>query len=351
MLFQTHYHIDPYDGFEPPLYDCTPVCIRDAVRHSELHFLLQHPSHEEDRTPARLLIFLNRNVQSVPTIVVQALAGECISIGQKRSEPRTDGFQDFPHSYRDFLQQLTEDMDSQATEIFNLLRWRHGINGGPLALKSDARSIRWQNDNRNSDFRHLYPFLNSNVPVGVVELDIPQGQEIRISDADRKAVEALLGSDSLQPLHHDLLREAWQNQRSNPRSSLVLCMAALETAVKSTLCELNESLRWLLENLPSPPIDKFLRDYLPDSPARNTIRGKVLSPPAPLLTSIRKGIEQRNRLVHGREDTISYEALQEILFAVRDTAYLLDFYRGHEWALERIRLDTRKALMPGPITP
>jgi hypothetical protein len=258
-----------------------------------------------------------------------------------------DGFQDYPAEYREFLTCLVKEMDAQATDILNVTRWRLGIRGGPLVLSSDVSAIRWHDDSSDRDTDRLIPFLNSQIPMGVSELYFPECQTIDISSTDRADVQALLRSETVQPLHHDLFREAWQNQRQHPRSSLVLCMAALETAVKSTLCDLNDSLRWILENIPSPPIDRFLRDYLPSIPARNTFNGTVRPPPPFILTVLRRGIELRNRLVHGRDDSISHSDLEAVLLAVWDIAYLLDFYRGHDWALQLLRRDTLRALMDG----
>lgn len=344
MLFQTFYSINPYDHFEPPLTACTNAVIDDAGRACTLQIVLRHPSNEDDPSPSTLFILLTRRVAVVPETVLGILQGTNNTF-EPRSSKRVDGFQDYPAEYRDFLNCLVKDMDAQATDILNVTRWRLGIRGGPLVLSSDVSTIRWHDDASDRDIDRLSPFLNSQIPMGVSELYFPECQTIHISSTDRAEVQALLRSETIQPLHHDLFREAWQNQRQHPRSSLVLCMAALETAVKSTLCDLNDSVRWILENIPSPPIDRFLRDYLPSISARNTFNGIVKPPPLALLTVVRRGIELRNRLVHGREDSISHSDLEAVLLAVWDIAYLLDFYRGHDWALQLLRRDTLRALM------
>ncbi|MFQ2791933.1 hypothetical protein ACK302_15690, partial [Aeromonas caviae] len=41
-------------------------------------------------------------------------------------------------------------------------------------------------------------------------------------------------------------------------------------------------------------------------------------------------------LVHGREETVTTEDVREMLEAVRDLLYMLDYYRGHGWAMERL---------------
>ena len=40
--------------------------------------------------------------------------------------------------------------------------------------------------------------------------------------------------------------------------------------------------------------------------------------------------------MHGREETVTTEDVREMLEAVRDLLYMLDYYRGHGWAMERL---------------
>lgn len=69
---------------------------------------------------------------------------------------------------------------------------------------------------------------------------------------------------------------------------------------------------------------------------QNQINGEVRRPPKKVISVIKKGIELRNKLVHGREETVTTEDVREMLEAVRDLLYMLDYYRGHGWAMERL---------------
>ncbi|MGU5784063.1 hypothetical protein ACV1DY_11065 [Aeromonas caviae] len=80
----------------------------------------------------------------------------------------------------------------------------------------------------------------------------------------------------------------------------------------------------------------MLRNYMAQLPARNQINGEVRRPPKKVISVIKKGIELRNKLVHGREETVTTEDVREMLEAVRDLLYMLDYYRGHGWAMERL---------------
>lgn len=39
--------------------------------------------------------------------------------------------------------------------------------------------------------------------------------------------------------------------------------SALETGIKTHISKLSPDTEWLLENLPSPPIDKIFKNYIP----------------------------------------------------------------------------------------
>jgi hypothetical protein len=341
MLFQTHYLLDPFSDFEPFLASCCNASVTDKGRGCIL--VVRHrPAYLEDEKSC-LDVFLNKYVRAVPDEVLDVFRDKG-GFAAKESDTPTDGFQCFPNCYRSFILDLHREMDGIASDIFNTMRWRLGIDGGPLRLTSSPTSMRWHDESPESA-QDAYGFLKHQVPVGISELVVPESQEWTFSGLSRQAVEDLLAKESVQPLHHDLFREAWQNRTVNPRSALVIGIASLETALKTTICELHEPLRWILENLPSPSVDKLLREYLPQLPARNDLNGKVLRPPAQLITAIKKGVEQRNRLVHGREESFSSSALLALLIVIRDVLYLLDYYRGHDWALDRIRNEVVSQLL------
>jgi hypothetical protein len=334
MLFQTHYFLDPFDDFEPYLTNFGHACVTDKGRECSLQISYQAP--QELGESSQLHVLLNKHVRAVPDEVAAVFQEGNRGSDRQRSQDRPDGFQDYPSTYRSFVLDLHREMDGIASDVFNTLRWRLGIDGGPLRLASRPESIRWDNEEGGASV-YEQDFLRRQIPTGIIELTFPESQELTFSEAHRHAVEELLAKEAIQPLHHDLFREAWQNRGLSPRSALVVGIAALETALKTTICELHEPCRWILENLPSPPVEKILREYVQQLPARNELNGKVQRPPTALITLISKGIKQRNNLVHGREEVPDLQELKRLLEAIRDVLYLLDYYRGHGWAVERIR--------------
>ena len=136
-----------------------------------------------------------------------------------------------------------------------------------------------------------------------------------------------------------------------------MSIAALEAAAKRCISELVPRTTWLLDNMPSPSVFKILRDYIPTLPARNLICGEVVIPKA-LRSCIQDGVEVRNKIIHVGEipakeqESKGYTRFRlnlrsetySLLFAVRDTVWLLDYYQGHSWALDYVRKSTLESM-------
>lgn len=163
---------------------------------------------------------------------------------------------------------------------------------------------------------------------------LPVKQEY--SSAEFKSIGELLSTNQPEPLGHDLLHEAWELRKTNPRSSLVIGMAAVETGFKQFATTLAPEASWLIENVTSPPLVKMLEEYLPLMNTKHNIYGHTLPPPKPLMEILKKGVQLRNGIVHGKYIILKTETVEEILNAIRDLLYLLDFYNGHHWAWEHV---------------
>lgn len=332
MLFQTYYRLDPW-SFEPPLKDFGTIQFDDPKQMFSLFIRYRHAFNEGEEP--QLLVQTIHRKDDIPDLVRGVFTGDAEidwSLGGKNQ----DGFTNLPEVYRDFIVALHGDMDRMASEIFNVVRWRMGIVGGPLGLQSEWSSMRWDDGTKGEKVVDDHGFLNRQMVAGAFTLHMPKMQEVDFDKECRLNVESLINFQSKQPLYHDLFREAWQNQRDNPRSAIVMGIAAAETGFKTSLMDLNPSVSWIVENLQSPPLDRMLRDYMAQLPARNRVKGEVRRPPKKVISTIKKGIELRNKLVHGREETVTTEEVRGMLEAVRDLLYMLDYYRGHDWAMERV---------------
>jgi hypothetical protein len=135
------------------------------------------------------------------------------------------------------------------------------------------------------------------------------------------------------PLGLQLLGEAWNQRITHPRSALVIGVTAAEIALKQLIGELAPDARWLVDNVPSPPIFKIARDYVPSLKVKARLKGKTLQPPKKLLKRLLEAVELRNKVVHAGEAPPGPEELKEILVAMEDLVWICDLYTGHTWAL------------------
>jgi hypothetical protein len=145
-------------------------------------------------------------------------------------------------------------------------------------------------------------------------------------------------------LAHALFQEAWSQRKDNPKSSLVIGVAAAETGMKQLISKLVPSSGWLVQNTQSPPLVKMLEEYFPSLPTQLRI-ADVPPPPLPksLISIIKKAVLLRNEIVHGHEVHLVSKSLREILNIIHDLLYIFDCYSGHLWAMKCISVETLKA--------
>jgi hypothetical protein len=151
----------------------------------------------------------------------------------------------------------------------------------------------------------------------------------------------LLQKQINEPIGHELFSEAWQIRESNPRSSLIIGIAAIEASFAECITILVPDSRWLINHVPSPPLVTMLKNYLPLLPCKNKIFDKILPPPTSITNILIQAVENRNQIAHGRANTFKKKFdLEEFLRSTRDILYLLDYYCGHTWAFEKLRPET-----------
>jgi hypothetical protein len=248
------------------------------------------------------------------------------------SRVKTPSLSKFPQHFQSFIDNVSDELRDFSGRTVLSLRWRLNARGPHQPFSS--RGLYWSEDGK---FWHPAP-LDLHVTVEML------GPVDASLDA-RGSVLDLVKSGSSEPLHHGFFREAWTQRKANPRSALVTGMSAAELAVKHCISELVPGAEWLAMHLPTPPLIRILTDYLPKLQARCTFSGKTKAPPTTILESLRKGVTLRNEVTHVGTATPSAQSVEEILCAVQDLLWLIDYYSGCDWAINFLRDETKTALL------
>jgi hypothetical protein len=235
-----------------------------------------------------------------------------------------------PAGFGEFVARVTAAPRDQLSRGVKVLKWRTGLPGGPEPLAEKA--FEWSIDQQT--WRGF---------AGRMEARFSGRSAYRLASIHKADIERYVRAGVGEPVSHELLREAWAIALENPRSALVIGIAACEVGVKLCVSAVVPAATWLVENVPSPPVERMLREYLPKLPTQNRINGAVLPPPARILNVIKKGVSLRNDIIH-KGATVKPTTCEEVLESVADVLRLCDYYSGHEWALNYVSSDTRMEL-------
>lgn len=237
-----------------------------------------------------------------------------------------------PQALEEFSRQISSELIAATETVIRLIRWRYALKGAHKPIIGCV-GTEWSLD--GNEWQVLPSVLSLS---GFGGWTIP----LDLNEHARAAVNGLLEGGVTEPLGHELYREAREQAVQNPRSALVVGIAAAEVGFKECVADLVQPAAWLVENMPSPDLVKMLREFLPLLPARKTIGGKVLSPPKSVRDSLQKGVLLRNKIAHGPAPAPSRDTLKEVLSAVEDLLWILDYYRGFDWARDFVRPDVRR---------
>jgi hypothetical protein len=238
----------------------------------------------------------------------------------------------FPQHFCSFIRAVHRELHDYASRTIATLRWRCNVEFGahnPLS----SHFLQWSID---GSFWHTAP------------VDTQSHLEVRhaltASERMLSEVTQIVNNGGSEPLHHNLFREAWEQRLTNPRSALVIGIGAAELGVKHCIATLVPDAEWLATNAPTPPVAQILLQYLPRLQTRCAVDGKVKPPPESILKHLKTGISFRNRVIHAGAQSPSTEELEEILMAVRELLWLLDFYVGFEWAFDFLSVEAKSDL-------
>lgn len=238
-----------------------------------------------------------------------------------------------PSSLQGFINEVNAELSQAVRQATDALRWRYGILGPPFPYSSRGGEFSF-----DAEHWHALPMSLQ------VHVEVESTGTVHVTPKVKVDTEALLSAKVTESLGHELFREAWAIRRASPRSALVIGVSALEAGFKKFVADLVPDAAWLLETGPTPTLPSMLKNYLPTLPAKNKIEGQVLPPPKKLRSLIDGAIGDRNKVAHTGSAALADETLNERLNAIRDVLWLLDYYRGFEWAFEHIREETKQDL-------
>jgi hypothetical protein len=146
-----------------------------------------------------------------------------------------------------------------------------------------------------------------------------------------------------EPLGRQLFREAWSQVGTNQRSALVIGVTAAEVGLKRLIATLVPGTNWLMEEIPTPPVGKILRKFLPTLQVKaKRLDGGPITPPSQLIRQIEKAVQYRNDVVHKGAAAPSREELAKMLRAISDILWFFDVYLGEHWAVRHVSPETKK---------
>lgn len=233
------------------------------------------------------------------------------------------------------------ELASKTNHFLKLLRWRQGIDAPGEVMEHS--SLYWK---VGAGEYPLAPLTG-----GPSEKFVSHGmQGIHWDDEDPKNLHELWKKNNIaEPLGHALVREAAALASESPRSAILIMTAALETAVKTHISNIAPFADWLMEEAPSPPIFKILRDYIPLIHLKQGNELGFWNKVKPFIKEIEKLIVVRNKVAHTGKIPEDASSIDFYLGLVSDLLFLLDVLAGHDWAKTLASYEFRKALdWPAP---
>jgi hypothetical protein len=122
-----------------------------------------------------------------------------------------------PNYLKDFSHRVGAELGDAIRKTVDVLRWRGAIEG-PHSPLSSSRS-EW-----SSDGEEWYAFSTG----AIIAIAGISSHTVHVSDSRLQEMNALLSTGATESLGHQLFREAWGQRSGNPRSALVIGVAALE---------------------------------------------------------------------------------------------------------------------------
>jgi hypothetical protein len=233
------------------------------------------------------------------------------------------------------LTSVRAEMRAAATRLVQSLRWVLRKTATVQPLTHDE--FLWSRD--GSVWYAAPPRLDD--PSGFVgDLD---SYELAPGDTVDVVQRLLDDPDFSEPIARQVLLEAGALLQGNPRAAYVLAITAAEIGLKQFVALVSRpSEAWLINEIQSPPLPKLMTDYFQHLLASSDVDIEPFSIPKRLRKRFQDDIERRNHIVHRGVDPPEREEIEELLNAVDEFLYTLDYAAGHRWAAKYLPLELRR---------
>lgn len=235
------------------------------------------------------------------------------------------GLDDYPNPFVAFVDKVNTKLSSVGHDFISKLRWRHALEGPPAPI----RHLGFYCSNDNADSWHTLPGRTS------IRNVTPRYSALKSHKVDLEVIQELLESNVLEPVGHELLREAKELQYRSPRSAILIAISALEVATKSVIRSKTPNTAGFVENEQSPPLISIFIDHIP-SLYPDVNRFYELSKDRGVIKTINDAVTIRNQIAHEGSNPPKGEKVFEIIAAVENLLWVCDYYSGHKWAEQHI---------------
>lgn len=187
---------------------------------------------------------------------------------------------------------------NEMERLFKLLRWKYTLGDGQLKYLSE--DIFWSFDEESWN--------------RVVRCSAPENLRVRMIEGkplNAEMMKALMEGGNAEPIFFELLREANSISHTNLESAFVIAVSAFEVAVKYLIKNHLPDTEWLIDEVPSPPIEKIVRDFFP-----RLIPGFTFSENQ--VNDLKSTILIRNKLVHSGRIGNKRETLFKLINFIND---------------------------------
>ena len=221
----------------------------------------------------------------------------------------------YPVVLQEYLLAIHAFLSDSFRRLLGLVAWRSGAYGAPAPR---TKGTTWSFD--ASVWAPLAQRRGGSVSIMLIP---------NITNEIKTSVQALMEEGAEQSASQELLREAWQLRNTNPRSALLLGMAAIEVGLKECISELIPDAEWLAFHAPSPSLTTMLKHFVPLLPVR---AGTAAAPIKSIMNVLNDAVMERNGLAHQGAFDLSRQEVAEVLDVARELLLQFDLYRGHAWA-------------------